>query len=224
MEDWPDVDRHEARRRLGLADDGPWLGCVGAIDTRKGIDLLLAAFKAAALPASARLFLGGQHHPYIRELLETEYADLVRAQRIVRLDRYLTVAELGDAIASMDLVCTPYARQIALASIVLRAAAARRPVLATDFGWCGRVVPAFQLGWTCNVQNTSEFAHAIAARLEQAAEWQRSPAAEQLVKFHSPQNFAAAFTARLCERLGRPTLPGAVSWDDLKRLMSQDGH
>jgi glycosyltransferase involved in cell wall biosynthesis len=221
IEDWPEVGRREARQRLGLADDGPWLGCVGAIDKRKGIDLLLAAFKAAALPASARLFLGGQHHPYIRELLATEYADLVRTQRVVSFDRYLTVAELGDAIAAMDLVCTPYARQIAIASIVLRAAAARRPVLATDFGWCGRVVPAFQLGWTCNVQNTGEFAQEIAIRLEQAAQWQRSPAAEQLVKFHSPQNFAATFTARLCERMGHPMLPGAVPWDDLKQLMTE---
>jgi glycosyltransferase involved in cell wall biosynthesis len=221
IEDWPEVDRHEARRRLGLADDGPWLGCVGAIDLRKGMDLLLAAFKAAALPTSARLLLGGQHHPYIRQLLETEYADLVRARRVVSLDRYLTVAEFGDVIAAMDLMCTPYARQIAIASIVLRAAAARRPVLATDFGWCGRVVPAFQLGWTCNVQNTGQFAQAIATRLEQAADWKRTPAAEKLVKFHSPQNFAATFTARLCERMGRPTLPGAISWNDLKQLMSE---
>jgi glycosyltransferase involved in cell wall biosynthesis len=222
IEDWPEVDRHEARRRLGLADDGPWLGCVGAIDTRKGIDLLLAAFKAATLPASARLFLGGQHHPYIRQLLETDYADLVRSQRVVSLDRYLTVDELGDAIGAMDLVCTPYARQIAIASIVLRAAAARRPVLATDFGWCGRVVPAFQLGWTCNVQNTGQFARAITSRLEPAAEWRRTPAAEQLVRFHSPQNFAATFTARLCERMGRPTLPGLVAWNELQQLISEN--
>ena len=221
IENWPDVDRREARRRLGIADDGPWLGSVGAIDSRKGIDLLLAAFKAATLPTSTRLLLGGQHHPHIRQLLETEYADLVRAERVVSLDRYLTVAELGDAIAAMDLVCTPYVRQIAIASIVLRATAARRPVLATDFGWCGRVVPAFHLGWTCNVQDPRELARAIAIRLEQSTEWRRSPAAEKLLGFHSPKNFAATLTIRLCERFRHPTLPGLVSWDGVKQLVPE---
>ena len=222
IEDWPDIDRREARRRLGLVDDGRWIGCVGAIDARKGIDLLLAAFKAAAFPASVRLLLAGQHHPQIRQLLETEYAELVRLQRIISLDRYLSVAALSDAIASLDLVCTPYARQIAIASIVLRATAARRPVLATDFGWCGRVVPAFQLGWICNVQDPRELARAIAIRLEQSTEWRRSPAAEKLVGFHSPENFSATLTFRLCERLCHPTLPGLVPWDDVKQLMSED--
>jgi hypothetical protein len=71
------------------------------------------------------------------------------------------------------------------------------------------------------VQNTGQFARAIATHLEQAAEWRRTPAAEQLVKFHSPQNFTATFSARLCERMGRPTLPGLVTWDDLQRLVSE---
>ena len=138
---------------------------------------------------------------------------------VVSLDRYLTVDELNDTLSSLELVCTPYPRHIALASIVLRAAAARRPVLATDYGWCARIVPAFQLGWTCNVRDIDEFARAIPTRLEQAADWQRTPAAEQLIKFHAPQNFAATFTARLRERLGQPPLPGTVAWHDLKKLV-----
>ena len=223
IEDWPIKDRCDACRRLGLAEDSQWIGCVGAINERKGIDLLLAAFAAAPLPPNARLLLAGEHQSSIRELLNTRYAELVRAGRVVSLDRYLTVEELADTVAALQLVCTPYPRQIALASIVLRAAAGRRPVLATDFGWCGRVVPAFQLGWICNVRNIPEFAQAIARRLEQSSQWQPSPVAERLLEFHSPENFAATFTAPLCERLGKPR-PHTVEWRDVEHFATESAH
>jgi glycosyltransferase involved in cell wall biosynthesis len=132
-----EVDRAEARHRLNIPCDGTLIGCVGAINERKGVDCLLAAFKKADLPSSGRLLLAGSHEPLIRDLLKNEFADLVRAGRIVSIDRYLAVDELQQALGAMDLVCTPYMHQIAIASITLRAAAANRPVLAADDGWCG---------------------------------------------------------------------------------------
>jgi glycosyltransferase involved in cell wall biosynthesis len=209
------LDRAEARQRLNLPSDGTLIGCVGAINERKGIDFLLAAFRKALLPASARLLLAGNHEPLIRELLKNDCAEFVRAGRIISIDRYLSVEELQYALGAMDLVCTPYMHQIAIASIALRAAAANRPVLAADDGWCGRMVPVFGMGWTSNPRNIDQFAAAIQTSLEAAPAWRRNDACDRLLRFHAPENFTATFTARLRERLGRPPAPATITWNDV---------
>jgi glycosyltransferase involved in cell wall biosynthesis len=217
VDDHPQIDRVAARRRLGIPEEGPWIGCVGILNSRKGVDLLLAAFREAKLSSSARLLLAGQHDELIRNLLATDYAELVRKGRVVSLDRYLEISELYDAIAALDVVCPPYNRQMAISSIVLRAAAAGRPVLTTDDGWCGRIVPQFKLGWMCDVRDVQQFAHAMERCLEQSQLWQPSESSRALLQFHTPKNFAAVFTARLRERLGLPPAPGTLSWEDAAR-------
>ena len=156
-------------------------GCprVAAISARrvcltrhKGIELFLRAFAAASLPQSDRLLLAGLQGPEIRALLAGEFAPLVRTGRVVSLDRILSVEDFADAIAAMDVVCVPYPRHIGSASIVIRAAAAARPVLATNFGWCGYIVPQFDLGRTVDVHDLPAFAGAIARSLDESGAFQ----------------------------------------------------
>jgi glycosyltransferase involved in cell wall biosynthesis len=211
----PELDRREARLSLGLPADGTVIGCVGAINERKGIDCLLRSFAKADLPAESRLLLAGNHDVLIRGLLKNDFAELVRERRIVSIDRYLSVEELQQALAAMDLVCTPYMHQIAIASITLRAVAANRPVLAADDGWCGRMVPAFGMGWVSNPRDTQRFGGAIRTSLEAAPNWKRNDACNKLLEFHNPANFAAIFTERLRERLGKPPVPATISWEDV---------
>jgi glycosyltransferase involved in cell wall biosynthesis len=213
----PDIDRHEARHRLNVPCDGTLLGCVGAINVRKGIECLIAAFKKADLPPAARLLLAGNHEPRIRDLLKNTYDDLVRAGRILSIDRYLSVDELQQALGAMDLVCTPYMQQIAIASITLRAVAANRPVLAADDGWCGRMVPAFGMGSTADPRNANQFAVAIRTSLEAAPTWRRNEASSRLLRFHAPENFTAIFTQRLRERTGHPPNPPTITWNEVQR-------
>jgi glycosyltransferase involved in cell wall biosynthesis len=216
IEATPNLNRAEARHRLNIPCDGSLIGCVGAINERKGVDCLLAAFKKANLPGSVRLLLAGNHEPLIRDTLKNDYGDVVRAGRIISIDRYLSVDELRQALSAMDLVCTPYMHQIAIASIVLRAVAANRPVLAADDGWCGRMVPAFNMGWTSNPRNVDQFAAAIHTSLDQASSWRRSEACDRLLRFHAPENFTAVFTKRLRERVGRPPLPPTITWVEVQ--------
>jgi glycosyltransferase involved in cell wall biosynthesis len=211
----PEINKSNARRDLNLPTEGALIGCVGAINERKGIDCLLSAFQKANLPPSSRLLLAGNHEPRIRELLKGDYAELVRAGRIVSVDRYLSVEELQRAIGAMDLVCTPYMHQIAIASITLRAVAANRPVLAADDGWCGRMVPAFGMGWTSNPRRVDQFAAAIRTSLEAAPAWRRSEPCNRLLRFHAPENFTAVFTQRLRERTGREPVAATISWDEV---------
>jgi glycosyltransferase involved in cell wall biosynthesis len=215
-------DRAIARKRLGLDQAGKFVGCVGVIDERKGCDLLINAFVAANLPSEWRLLLVGSHDEPIRRLLSTTHVQLVGAGRIVSIDRFVSTPELMDALVAMDLACTPYPSQNASASIIIRATAARRPVLGADFGWIEHMVPRFGLGWTCDVLDQAAFIRALRESCEKSASWQISEAAERFVRFHSPVNFQAAWVREIRARRGLAGLPERT-WSWVLEALRQPG-
>ena len=213
VESLPAATCAEARRKLNLPEEGRIVGCVGIIDERKGIDLLLGAFAKADLRPDDRLLLVGQHAALIKELLAGDYADLVKRGRIITIDRYVDIEELTTAISAMNLVCTPHNRHIGISSIVIRAAAGGRPVLAADYGWSKVIVPKFDLGWTCRVQEADPFADMLRRCLESCDGWNLGEAGRRFVAFNSSSNFIAAWTERLRERLELPPADNRHSWD-----------
>jgi hypothetical protein len=205
-------DRAAARHRLGLARDGQIIGCVGIIDSRKGMDLLINAFAAANLGPQVRLLLAGKHDRTIVELLSGSHAALVQQGRIISMNRILETQSMLDALTAMDVVGAIYPRHIGSASIAIRAAAAQRPVLASNFGWLGAIVPRFGLGWTCDATNPAELQQAIASALQRAADFRRSEAAGRFVAFHSIENFRAHWTAEIRRHLNLPQSTELRTW------------
>lgn len=205
----------EARRRLGLPENGRYIGCCGVIVERKGIDLLIRAFANAHLADTDRLLLVGQHSESILTLLNHDYPHLVRTGRIISVNRFVKVQQMLESFAAMDLVCTPFRRSESISSIVIRAAAAGRPVLGSNHGWIQSIVPTFGLGWTCNVHDHDTFSKAIAARLDAAQQYEPTPTADRFVAFNSPANFNAAWVQRLRERLGLPADVNRIEWSSI---------
>jgi glycosyltransferase involved in cell wall biosynthesis len=215
--------RAEVLARYGLPDHGVrYIGSVGVMDIRKGAHLLIRAFAAAAsdaLPPAERLrdtdllLLAGPQDPAIQALLTGEFRGLVESGRIRCVDRVLSAVEMADALAAMDLVCTPHQRHVGSASIVIRAAAAGRPVLGSSFGWIGYVVERFGLGSTVDESDPHRFARSLRAALDESGDFQLPVAATRFVQFHSPENFRAAWTANLRRRMGMPPAPGALTWE-----------
>lgn len=206
----------EARRRLGIREDGRYIGCVGYMDRRKGIDRLIRAFLAARLGRTDRLLLAGRQESAIRELLADEAADAVRDGRIITLERYISDEELRLSVAAMDVVCTPYppdAGHSGSSSIAIHAAGQERPVLGSAFGWIGDTIQRFGLGWVADVTDTVAFARAISASFDAADEYRITEGGRRFAEFHRPENFAACFTRRLRERLGLPAHTGLRTWD-----------
>jgi glycosyltransferase involved in cell wall biosynthesis len=194
-------DRGAARRRLGVPETGRYLGSVGLMDERKGIDLLIRAFASIKLEPDDRLLLVGRASSAVQGLLAGPMAHLVREGRIIGIDRYVTNAEFSDAVSALDVVCTPYPQHVGSASIVIRAAAAERPVVSSTFGWVGTVVPRLGLGWSCDVSDVAALASTITTALERSARFRLSEAARRFVQYHSVENFQAAWTVRLRDRL-----------------------
>ncbi|HVT87578.1 MAG TPA: glycosyltransferase [Tepidisphaeraceae bacterium] len=208
-------DRSIARTRLGIPVDGRYAGCVGLIDRRKGVDLLIRAFAAANFPVDYRLLLAGQHEAAIREMLAGPFRSLVQSGRIVCFDKALPMHQLLDALTAMDIVCTPYPNHVGSASIVIRAAAAQRPVLGHAGGWTGAIVPRFGLGWTCNVLDLGAFVVSLQRAMDHAIEYSPPETAHNFVRFHSVKNFQACWTAEIRNYLGLPSEKEYQSWESV---------
>jgi glycosyltransferase involved in cell wall biosynthesis len=211
--------RADVLRRLGVPPDGRYLGTAGLLDRRKGVDLLIRAYADArrrgALADTDRLLLVGRAEPEIAALLAGEAEPLVRSGHIRVIDRFLDTADFAAAIGAMDVVATPYPRHIGSASIVIRAAAAGRPVLGGTFGWIGWAVNRFALGQTVDVADPDAFAAALARSLEESSTYRPSSAARRFVEFHTPDNYRAHWTMGLRRRLGLPPAEGLVTWESV---------
>jgi glycosyltransferase involved in cell wall biosynthesis len=194
----PRLPKDESRRRLGLPTDGRYLGIVGSLDPRKAIVELLAAFRAAASDREDRLLLAGKMHPVFRQVIADKYSDLVRNGQIHVLDRYLSQDEIFTALTALDVVCTPYPGFGNLSATLLNAVSAGRPVLTHNFGWSKAMVERFRLGWSCSVLDRHEFERSIQVALEYGDDYRESESARSLLEFHSPTNFASAWTVQVC--------------------------
>lgn len=203
-------DKRAARRELGIAEDGRYLAVVGLINNRKGCDKLIEAFAAARLESDDRLLLAGVIDSETKPILAREpAASLVRSGRIVCIDRTLSQPELLVAIEAAELIVAFYPRHVGSASLAIRAAAQKRLVLASNYGWAGVIVPKFHLGTTIDSEDTATMPRAIETALREGATFQQSAAGERFVAFHRAENFRAHWTDGARRALG---LPRSADW------------
>lgn len=207
------LSKRESRHMLGIPTEGRYIGCSGLLDARKGTPLLIEAFASAPLGPEDRLLLCGRASESVRSLVSERYAALLDNKRIVLIDRYVSDEELRASLGAVDVVCTPHPAHIGLSNIALRALAAGRPVLGSDFGWIGKMVPRFNLGTTCDVRDAGSFSRAIVEALDSSVDYTRSEAATRLLAFHGEANFARSWVAGIREMKGIGPDPELLTFD-----------
>jgi glycosyltransferase involved in cell wall biosynthesis len=206
----PALDKKTARERLGIPVDGRYVGHVGQSDDRKAVPELLAAFRDAGLQQTDRLLIAGIQHPPYRALIDREYGDLVEQQRLVVLDRYLDSDELHAANCASDVIAITYYTD-ELSGNLLAATAARRPVIASLRGYTGMMIETFGVGWGCDIFDPPDFARGLREAVASGPGYELSPAAEELLRYHDPQNYANSLLALLYPAIGL-TPPDVKPW------------
>jgi glycosyltransferase involved in cell wall biosynthesis len=201
----------EARKAMGLPEGGRLVVSSGMIDSRKGMDLLIAAFEAHLrlhLQSEDRLLLAGPHAAEIVEMISNQpYRELVESHRILSINRFIDEKEMYLCAAAGNLTVAPYPDHSGRSSIILWAAVAGRPSLGTDWGCIGHVIRNQNLGMTCDVLNLDEFVESIGRAL--AMEW--SEADQVRVRnygaTHSMENYQKAATELLRFRIAEEVAP-----------------
>lgn len=207
------LSREEARRLLGVPQDGRYLGLLGSLDKRKAVPELLGAFRVAALGHTDRLLLAGRLTPQFRELIAAEYGDLLRSGRIVLIDRFLTEAEVTQGYSALDLVLATYTNFPGLASLMLKGVAAGRPVVANDFGWPRALIKRFGLGSVCDINDRNGFAYTLSHALDASADYAELEGTKRLLAFHETSNFVETMLDNVRCITGKPARHPLKTWD-----------
>ena len=143
-----ELDRREARVRLGLPEEGRMVLFFGAIRPYKGLDLFLQLVKPvrAARPeaffAVAGNVLRGEQEEYEKQIAELG----LREEDLQTRFAYLTNEEAIAYVCAADLVVLPY-REIYQSGVLLFAFSFGRPVLATRVGSFPETVEEGENGW-----------------------------------------------------------------------------
>lgn len=145
------------RDYFGIPRQARVIAAVGVLDERKGTDILVRAFSRMHHDSDQCLFLVGRQKPKVQQTIQEVLSTRPEvANTIIQVNRFVSTDEFRMAIKAADVICALYPCHCASASIVLRAAAARKPVLGSSQGWIGRIVKKYRIGRTCNLRDAEE--------------------------------------------------------------------
>lgn len=219
VEPLPPIAKTEARARLGVPPEGRYVVCAGALDTRKGVDLLLRAALRATLPDDVKVLLVGSIADDLKPTWKQ--AKAVLGEKLVTIDRYVNEEDFANAILASDVVAVPYRFHQGSSGVLVRAAAANRMVLASDYGWIGWATRTFGLGVAADVTNLEELSRALDESIKHCSSFTLSPAAARFVMYHVAENQKLHWRRGLARSLGRSS-DVSMSWDEVVRGRSAE--
>ena len=133
LEEEPELDQAEARRRLGLPVDTPLVLFAGLIEPYKGLDDLIAAFGVLARThPGARLVIAGKPNVPMASV-RTGLDRHGLAERTILDARFLPQSVLAAYLCAADVVALPY-REATTSGLLFAARRFARPIVATAVG------------------------------------------------------------------------------------------
>ena len=102
--------------------------------------------------------------------------------QIIRRNEFVPEEEVPYYFNSADYVLAPYQKHVGMSGLVIQAAAAKKPILASNYGLIGQLVIEHQLGLTCNSASPVSISQCV----QQALKTPKS----NLIDFDKKQRFA----------------------------------
>ncbi len=155
------------KKSLNICSDRKVLLLFGKLNSRKGIYQTFEAIKLLPSEICEKicLLLVGEVCATEKLTIETCIQEILESfpVQIITNFKFITEEEVAVYFQMADIVLAPYQRHVGMSGILLLAAAAQKPVLASDYGLIGQLVLSYQLGVT--VDSTS--AQNIAIKLQE---------------------------------------------------------
>lgn len=147
-------DRISARNQLGIPEQDFVILVYGAIDGRKGVEHLLAGVRNKLFQKNLKILVMGRHTPALKEKLLNE-------PKVLSIDGYVDTATEEAGFRAADAVWMGYNAHYGMSGVLVLAAVAAKPVLATQNGLIGWMTRRYALGTVINCENSCEVAEAI---------------------------------------------------------------
>ena len=164
----------DLRSRLNISDGRKVFLLFGELSARKGIDQILEAIALlpSALCENLCLLLVGPCSPETKRQIQPKIVQVCDAQPVQIIERYGFVrgAPVHDYFQLADVVLAPYQKHIGMSSILLHAAAFKKPVLSTNYGLMGELVRRHQLGLAVDSTQPVELMKALSRFLQDPAD------------------------------------------------------
>ncbi|AFZ35029.1 glycosyl transferase group 1 [Stanieria cyanosphaera PCC 7437] len=144
----------------------------GALSERKGLFKLLEAITTLTPELSQQLclLLVGPITPRDQASLEAHLTKLPNFVQIIRIDRFIPDEEIQPYFQISDVILAPYQRHIGMSAILVRAATAQKPVLASHFGLMGEITRRYQLGLAVDSTIPAQIAEGLCRFLQTSPE------------------------------------------------------
>ncbi len=124
--------------RPRAAGTPPCFGYIGQIDPLKGVDVLVRAFRLAALPDSVTLDIYGDMTK--QPLFADRIRQLAQGCSNIRFKGAFTRSQVADVLSEIDVVVVPSMWYENTPLVIAEAFAAGKPVIATNLGGMSEVV------------------------------------------------------------------------------------
>ena len=161
------IDNHEVppialRQSLNIDSHRQVFLVFGALTERKGIFQLLEAVSLLTKEAGHQiciLFIG-EASPQVQTRLRAQIETITKSHpiQIIHKFDYIPESEVSSYFKLADVVLAPYQQHVGMSGILIQAAAARKPVLSSDYGLMGEVVSKHQLGITVDSTQPADIA------------------------------------------------------------------
>lgn len=167
----------------------------GHLDRRKGIHQVLEAIRLLPKKVTEKicLLLVGKIAVDEREKIISEINHLSTSSpaQIITYCEYIPEQEVPVYFQIADVILTPHQQHVGMSGTILLAAAAQKPVLASNYGLVGHLVKIHQLGMTVDTQSSYAIADAMTKFIEtNPAKFYDSKKMQQFAEQHSYMEFA----------------------------------
>lgn len=191
----------QVRERLAVEPGRKAALIFGLLDERKGIAPVLQAlgYLTEAEQRQLALVLVGPMPDYVRAELDLLLAESAAkgTVQLVRYHEFVPDAQIQPYFAAADFVLALYQQHIGMSAVLVRSAAADKPVLSSDYGLMGELVAKRGLGIVADAGNPG----AIAAQLRRMLTAGTAPGDAKGRAEFAEQNRAARYAQTIFETL-----------------------
>lgn len=192
----------ELRSSLGIEADRKVFMLFGSLSDRKGIHQLLEAvlMLPADLAQKLCLLLVGPSVAIDLPRMENRMAEISQSLpvQMIRCDRFISDREIQPYFQIADVILAPYQRHVGMSAILVRAAAAQKPVLASDYGLMGEITRRYELGIAVDSGSPKQISEGIAQMLRESPN--KFGNVDKMKSF-AQENAAERFAQVICEHL-----------------------